>query len=170
MVKNYSFLVAPKILPPLDKDFRPAVLANQLFLQEVKASGQSEKLILGLERMDDSFSRYETLVFREDHDKAEQNLFYVERLLKFLLWQLGGWKIYVGGPRSIGNHLKKIYVNGGDREFDAQFMGNIYANTFTVIPCDVSGVPPGKERERSLGRHLEGNRIMRLRIGMSDFH
>ncbi|MGD8457041.1 MAG: ROK family protein [Anaerolineales bacterium] len=167
MGNNFDFLLAPRILPPLDTDFRPAILANTLFLQEVKSSGKSEKLVLGLERMDGSFSRFETLVFSETHTKAEQNLFFVERLLKFLLWQRGGWKIYVGGPRSIGNYIKGIYLDGGKRQFDSNFMGNIYTNTFTVIPCDVVDVPPEKELENALGRYLEGNRIG-FDLGASD--
>ena len=37
---------------------------------------------------------------------------YVERLVKFLLWQRGGWKVYVGGPTSIGEHIRKTYAPG----------------------------------------------------------
>lgn len=77
MGNNFDFLLAPKTLPPLDIDFRPAILANTSFLQEVESSGKGEKLVLGLERMDGSFSRFETLVFSEANTKAEQNLFYV---------------------------------------------------------------------------------------------
>lgn len=167
MGRNFDFLAAPQTLPPLDAGFRPAILTNTLFLQKVRSSGKSEELVLGLERMDGSFSRFETLVFSENHTKAELNLFYVERLLKFLLWQRGGWKIYIGGPRSIGNYLKDIYVIGGKRQFDSNFMGNIYTNNFQIFPCDASEVPPEREREHALGRHLEGNRIG-FDLGASD--
>ncbi len=69
-------LVAPRQQPPLDDDFRPAVLANHAFLREVDESGAGVPLILGLERADGSISRYETQVFREGHSRAKANLMY----------------------------------------------------------------------------------------------
>ena len=99
-------LVAPQTLPPLDPTFRPAVLANRAFRHEVAASGAAEPLALVLERSDGAISRFETDVFAETHPRAGANLDYVERLVKFLLWQRGGWKLTVGGPASIGEHLR----------------------------------------------------------------
>ena len=98
-------LVAPQTLPPLDAAFRPAVLANRAFRQEVRASGSAEPLALVLERSDGAISRFETVVFAGTHPRAGANLDYVERLVKFLLWQRGGWKLTVGGPASIGEHI-----------------------------------------------------------------
>jgi predicted NBD/HSP70 family sugar kinase len=167
MRTEFDYLVPPKFVPPLDPAYCPPVLANHAFLDAVRDSGAAVPLILGLERVDGSFSRFETLVFHETHPEAAQNSFYAERLLKFLLWQKGGWKIFIGGPGSVGEHLKSVYADGGSRDFDYQFMGNIYGRQFTVIPCDLSEVPEGKERERPLGRHLDGYRIG-FDLGASD--
>ncbi len=161
-------LVKPRFVPPLDEGFRPAVLANKAFRAEVEASGTGVPLVLGLERADGSVSRYETVVFPEGHGRAGANLFYVERLLKFLLWQRGGWKVYVGGPHSIGEHLAKVYAPGGEHEFDYTFMGeDVYEQTFTVVPCDAGDVPPENETTQALGRHLDGCRIG-FDLGASD--
>ena len=161
-------LIKPNFVPPLDEGFRPAVLANQAFRAEVGASGAGVPLVLGLERADGSVSRYETVVFPEGHARAGANLVYVERLLKFLLWQRGGWKVYVGGPRSIGKHIAKVYAPGGVRKFDYTFMGeDVYEQTFTVVPCDVSEVPDANETTQALGRHLDGCRIG-FDLGASD--
>jgi predicted NBD/HSP70 family sugar kinase len=161
-------LVKPNFVPPLDEGFRPAVLANRAFRAEVEASGAGAPLVLGLERADGSVSRFETVVFSEGHTRAGANLFYVERLLKFLLWQRGGWKVYVGGPRSIGEHISAVYAPGGAREFDFKFMGeDVYEHTFTVVPCDLSEVPAENETTQALGRHLDGCRIG-FDLGASD--
>ena len=41
-------LVQPKFVPPLEPEFRPAVLANRAFRNQVKASGVGVPLVLGL--------------------------------------------------------------------------------------------------------------------------
>jgi LmbE family N-acetylglucosaminyl deacetylase/predicted NBD/HSP70 family sugar kinase len=167
-MRNPFNLVVPRFQPPLDAGFRPAVLANRAFRQEVDESGSGVPLVLGLERADGLLSRYETRVFPEDHPRAGANLFYAERLLKFFLWQRGGWKVYVGGPQAVGEHLKLYYSPGGARAFDHRFMGDlVYQEPFTVIPCLPGDVPPEMESERSLGRHLDGCRIG-FDLGASD--
>src|SRR5260221_2379350 len=109
-------LIKARLTPVLDPDFRPAILANRGFRKEVEASGKGVPLVLGLERSSGELSRYETVVFPEGHPQAETNLMYAERILKFLLWQRGGWKVYVGGPRTIGTYLQKVYAPGGERK------------------------------------------------------
>jgi predicted NBD/HSP70 family sugar kinase len=161
-------LVKPRFVPPLDANFRPAVLANRLFQEKVQDSGVGVPLVLGLERADGCVSRFETMVFPDDHPQAAANLSYAERLLKFLLWQRGAWKVYVGGPKHIGNYIQKCYAPGGERAFDFHFMGEeIYEKTFTVVPCAPAEIPLEQERERSLGRHLDGYRIG-FDLGASD--
>ena len=161
-------LVKPKFVPPLDEGFRPAVLANRMFQKEVQDSGTGVPLLLGLERADGSVSRFETKVFPDTHPRAAANLMYAERLVKFLLWQRGGWKVYLGGPKSIGDYIKKCYAPDGERAFDFHFMGEeVYEKTFTVVPCAPSKVPVEQEREQPLGRHLDGYRIG-FDLGASD--
>src|SRR5438270_859598 len=103
-------LVNPKFVPPLEPEYRPAVLANRAFIKEVEASGKGVPLVLGVERLNGELSRFETKVFPEDHAQAGKNLVYAERIVKFLLWQRGGWKVYVGGPKSIGEYIKQSYA------------------------------------------------------------
>jgi predicted NBD/HSP70 family sugar kinase len=156
----------PKFLPPLDQEFRPAALAQRAFEREAAPHGIP--LIIGLERENGKFSRYESYAFPEDHPDAAANLFFAERLLKFLLWQRGGYKAYIGGPRSIGEHLQRCYSPEGERKFDYHFMGEqVYEKTFQVIACDPEEVPPTYESGLALGRHLDGCRIG-FDLGASD--
>ena len=75
-------LIAPRFVPPLEPEFRPAALANRAFREEVAASGQGVPLIIGLERSDGSVSRYETVAFPDDHPHADANLTYAERIVE----------------------------------------------------------------------------------------
>ena len=161
-------LVEPGFVPPLDEGFRPAVLANRAFQREVAASGAGVPLVIALERTGGAVSRFETRVFAKDHPRAGANLMYAERILKFLLWQRGGWKGYVGGPKSIGDHISACYAPGGVRAFDYDFMGrDVYGKTFTVVSCAPSEVPEEQETSQPLGRHLDGCRIG-FDLGASD--
>jgi len=166
---NEAFtLVEPGFQPPLDQDFRPAVLANQAFRRQVAASGGGVPLVFGLERPDGSVSRFETRVLAEDHPWAGANLTYAERLFKFLLWQRGGWRVFVGGPRNIGAYLQRQYAAAGERAFDYHFLGKtVYGKPFSVLLCVPEEVPAEQEKGRPLGRHLDGCRIG-FDLGASD--
>ncbi len=160
-------LIPPTTPAPLDPDFRPAVLANRAFRQEARAAG-SVPLILTLQRTDGAISRYETVVFPDGHPRAPENLTYAERLLKFLLWQRGGWQITVAGPRAIGRHIRQLYAPQGARAFDEHFMGNqVYLRPFEVRITSPEQAPSARERSQPLGRNLDGARIG-FDLGASD--
>jgi predicted NBD/HSP70 family sugar kinase len=96
------------------------------------------------------------------------SLYYIERIVKFLLWQRGGWRVYIGGPRFIGEHIRHIYSPVGERKFDHAFMGNqVYEKLFEVVACEPFDVPPEHEAGKELGRHLDGYRIG-FDLGASD--
>ncbi len=159
-------LIPPSILPTLDPEFRPAVLANRSYQAQTEQVGVP--LVIGLERSNGEMSRFETHVFPEDHPKANANLQYIERLVKFLLWQRGGFRVYVGGSSSIGKFIRRQYAPNGERKFDYRFMGQqVYENPFEVISCKADEVPASHETGKLLGRHLEGCRIG-FDLGASD--
>ncbi|HTX92400.1 MAG TPA: ROK family protein [Anaerolineales bacterium] len=159
-------LIEPRFLPPLEPEFRPAALANRAFREDVKEVGVP--LVIGLERSGGEVGRFETMVFPEEHPRAQEDLYYVERIVKFLLWQLGGFKVYIGGPRFIGEYIRKAYSPDGPQKFDYHFMGDqVYEQTFTVVSCDPAEVPAAREAGKELGRHLDGCRIG-FDLGASD--
>jgi hypothetical protein len=161
-------LIAPRLAPPLDPGFRPAALANRAFRQEVDRSAGRVPLSLALERPDGAVSRFETEVLPATHPRAEANLTYVERICKFILWQRGGWRLTVGGPAYIGEHIRRCYSPEGERAFDYSFMGDeVYDRPFTVHACEPSEVPEEREMSKPLGRHLDGCRIG-FDLGASD--
>ncbi len=161
-------LVPPSFVPPLDPGFRPAALANRTLREEIRASGAGVPLVIALERSDGEISRYETIAFPDGHPRANANLAYAERLVKFLLWARGGWKVVIGGPPSIGAHVEALYSADSARRFDVEFMGErIYRRPFTVVTCTADQAPAANEIGEALGRHLDGCRIG-FDLGASD--
>jgi predicted NBD/HSP70 family sugar kinase len=159
--------IEPKIKPVLDMNFKPAVLENKAFLEAVEKSRNGVSLSISLERGDGFISTYKTKVFPEKIGMDEANYFYVERLVKSLLWIRGGWKVTVGGPKSIGEFIKSVYSVGGIREFDARFMSSVYERPFEVIITSEDKVPENHEAAEPVGKHLDGCRIG-LDLGGSD--
>lgn len=156
----------PKVIPPLDLNFSPAVLFNRFFRQNVQACGV--RSVVGLERNEQEISRIELLLFPEEHPQFELNFQYIERVMKFLLWQHGGHTIYFSGPRRIASYLSEIYSPEGERAFDYQFFGSkVYEKEFRVIACAESDIPTTTETGKKLGGHLNGCRIG-FDLGASD--
>ena len=159
-------LLEVTVKPPLDDTFRPAVLENRNFQRRVKPVGV--RAVIGLERSEGEFSRFETMVYPEGHPDFELNLPYVERIVKFLLWQRGGHTVYIGGPQAIAEHIRSVYSTSGARAFDAHFMGMlVYEKEFSVVSCTADEVPASRETGKLLGRNLKGCRIG-FDLGASD--
>ncbi len=159
--------IQPQLIPPLDPEFLPAALFNRAFRAEA-AAANGPRLVLALERAPDLISTFETVVFPADHPRAAVNLVYIERIVKFLLWQRGGYKLYVGGPAEIGQHLRQVYSPIGERRFDYDFLTDwVYERPFEVVVCTLEEVPAAREQGKPLGRHLEGCRIG-FDLGASD--
>ena len=152
-------------VPPLDPDFQPAVLFNRRYIQAANVSGQSVPLVLGLEREGGLVSRFETVVRPRADGEA---LHYVERIVKFLLWARGGWKLHFGGPKDIGQQIARIYSARGTRKFDCQMMALAYGKKFQVVLTTPSKVPADKEMQVAAAGHLKGCRIG-FDLGASDY-
>ncbi len=151
--------VKPKAIPILDKDFMPISLINRAFLDKVRKSQNSVAIKIAVEREEGLISTYSTEVFPENSGMDEENLLYIERIVKTLLWARGGWKITIGGSKNIGEYIAKAYSQGGTREFDANFMGRVYEKKFIIEITDLKDVPEKNESAKAIGRHLKGCRI-----------
>src|ERR1035437_5023169 len=153
------------IAAPLDPDFQPAVLFSRHYIKAAKASGQAVSLVIGLERENGLLSRFETVV--KSTPDAE-TLRYVERLVKFLLWARGGWRIWMGGPPEISEHIAHGYSKFGARGFDTDLMSRVYERPFEVVVTSADSVHVEHESAAALGGHLDGCRIG-FDLGASDY-
>jgi len=160
-------LIKPRVISSLDDSFRPAVLWNHAFLDAVHNSKKSVPLYIALQRGDDSVSTFESRVFSQESKYNSLNYFYLERLVKTLLWIYGGHKIVIDGPKEIREHIKKFYSLKGKCFFDASFMSNIYGKPFSIVDGNAEQMASIKEKSIPLNRQLKGCRIG-FDLGASD--
>ncbi|RPJ52839.1 MAG: ROK family protein, partial [Acidobacteria bacterium] len=152
-------LSTPRVRPELHRGFRPLGLALRSLREKAEATGRPARLCLAIERGGGAISRFDTTCLPEDHPEAGLNLEYAERIVKFLLWSRGGWRVLVSAPTGVAEHLKAVYAPDGARAFDHAFMGGVYGHAFTVEAVDEASLPAAKESTVALGGHLEGCRI-----------
>jgi predicted NBD/HSP70 family sugar kinase len=157
--------IKPNLPAPLDPGFQPAVLVNRNYVAAAKRTGQAVPLVIGLERECGLVSRFETMVFPTTDAATLQ---YVERTVKFLLWSRGGWKVFIGGPKAIGEFIRNTYSPTGARKFDCDLMGTAYGKKFQVVMTTPEKVPANREMEVAAGGHLKGCRIG-FDLGASDY-
>ena len=97
-------------------------------------------------------------VLPASHPHAAANHTHIERLVKFLLWSRGGWRIYVDGPPELAATLASHYVATAPGRFDADFVGRrVFDHPVEVVAA--RELPPERSVTRPLGRHLDGCRI-----------
>src|SRR3954470_3412713 len=156
--KSHFPLPAPRVPAVLDPGFRPAVLATRAFAEAVASSGAGVPVRLALEQTDGSVFHFETAVLPDSHPQAAANDLHVERLVKFLLWSRGGWRIYVDGPPPLAAALSSHYATTAPGRFDADFVGRrVFDHVVEVV--STRELPAERSVTRPLGRHLEGCRI-----------
>jgi len=164
--------IAPRFVPALDPAFLPASLWNRAYRTRVAETG-GRPLAIALERSGGSVSVFHSAVLPHaggaialDHRCLNQR--YVERLLKFLLWQKGGWRVTIAGDPRIADHIRAVYSPTGARAFDYEFMGErVYGRPMRVESAAYDAAPAERETAAPLGRHLDGCRIG-FDLGASD--
>lgn len=151
--------LVPAVVPPLDPDFRPLALELRAFEREL-ANAESELLEFALEREEGLVSRYATRVFKATDPRAARNYRFVARLVKQQLWQKGGFRVSIAGPKELVERLALEYAPTGARAFDAEFFRKVYEQeAFVVRWVPREELPLERERPRAMGGHFEGCRI-----------
>lgn len=142
-----------KNLPELDHGFIPMgpwmnafeALAKRLVSIAVEAAGG--RIV----------TRQTAVIADGRHDDADYR--YLERLVKFLLWSVGGYRVLICGADAIAERLKRAYAPGGERAFDAQFMDDVFERGFTIEACEQEQFPQSSGESVSVGGHMNGCRI-----------
>lgn len=152
--------VKPAVRPELDPQFAPAVLWNREYRNLVEASGTGVPVTLALYRPNGTISTLKTAILPHEGEAVKLNVKYIERLIKFLLWMKGGYKVAVAGCDPLAADIRKIYAANGERAFDFDIMGDrIYGRPFEVVALPAAAAPESHEISMKLGGHLDGCRI-----------
>ena len=149
-MERFGISVELKNVPVLDPGFMPMLPFNRAFLK-----GASKPVTVAVERADGQVATTHTFIHGTP-EMAEADRYYVDRLVKTALWMKGGYKIYVDN-KEIYDYLCSVYCKGGEREFDWDFMANIFEKPFEVVLTDA--VPESRDCPKPMGGHLEGCRI-----------
>lgn len=150
-MERYGISVNLKNIPELDPDFMPLARYNEAFLENA-----TKPISIAVERADGQMAACYTKI-HESAEMKDANNYYIDRLVKTMLWLQGGFRVYVAGDKDVYEYLHATYNKGGAREFDWDFMANIFENDFEVICCEE--VPEAKDSPIKMGGHLEGCRI-----------
>lgn len=156
---GFKFNKLPKIKSTLDPGYCPASLAIDFYESCVLESSSYKNVEIGIKRSDQDISVYKTVIFAIEHKDSKHNFFYIERLIKTLLWTKGGYQILIKGPKEIKSFVKETFSHEGVRSFDVSFMERIYEKPFSVIYLEEHDVLEEKEKAKMIGKHLNGYRI-----------
>ncbi len=139
-------------MPKLDKGFVPFGVWRKAFL-----SSATVPYSIAVERENGKITVLHT--FLRGADFAEANYRYAERTVKFLLWSVGGFRVYLCGDEAVSTRIRKAYTPEGARAFDVQFMEDVYERPFEVISVTKEAFPEANESAVAAGGHMEGCRI-----------
>ncbi|MBP3305564.1 MAG: ROK family protein [Oscillospiraceae bacterium] len=92
-------------------------------------------------------------------DMADADYRFVERYMKFLLWSIGGFRVYVCGCSDIGSKLQAAYTPNGERAFDYDFFMKLYERPLEIINLPLAACPAPNESPKPIGGHVDGCRI-----------
>lgn len=141
-----------KNMPSLDGGFIPFGVWMREYLADAE-----KPVSVAIEREDGR------VTVRHSHIRggafAQADYRYMERLVKFLLWSVGGWRVYICGCDDIAARIKAEYSPEGERAFDAQFMLDVYERPLEIVVCDEKHFPAPNESAKRIGGHMEGCRI-----------
>ena len=148
-------------LPELDRDFIPLGPWMRAYLK-----GAKQPLAIAVERDKGKITVRRTQIYGTP-EMADTDYRFVERYVKFLLWSIGGFRVYILGASEIAKRLAAefVYFENGDGEngkrwFDVQFMSDVFERGFEIVDCaSETEFPRENDDSVSVGGHMNGCRI-----------
>ena len=152
-MRLHNIEIPVRNLPTVDPGFIPLGLYMDAFLKEA-----SKPVSVAIERENGNISVFDTFLYGEE-SHAAADLTYLERIIKFLLWSRGGWRIFVCGDERAAKYIKDLYSETGARAFDRRTMETIYEKQFEVCSLPLADKPRDSEETVPIGGFLDGCRI-----------
>lgn len=156
-----------KFVPPFDPGFKPAFLKLRKIREAAKADPEAGTVVIAIERDNGAINRYD-LPYPKKAVECPGFASFVERIVKFMLWSAGGYKVMIDAPAPIVEKIKADYTETGARAFDYGFFKTVYARPIEVVAMPAAEIPQGHDLSISLGGNMNGNRIG-FDLGGSDF-
>ena len=103
-MKHLGIEIDVRNLPELDQEFLPLYKFNTAFLKTAK-----KPVSVAVERAGGQMATYHTFIHGTP-EMAEADRYYIDRLIKTVLWMKGGFKIYISGDDGICEQMKQAYA------------------------------------------------------------
>lgn len=148
--------------PILDPDFQAAFVWNQAYRAATSKTGSARRVRIALQRSAQQASIFSTAMLPDQSQFQAMNYRFLERLLKFLLWQKGAAKILIEGAPELVPALQQAYGPNGIRAFDAQLIGHeVFGDTLQILAQEHISEPFPSEVEPAMafGNHFQGARV-----------
>lgn len=142
-----------KHIPALDPEFIPFGIWAKAYRK-----GAQQPIAIAVERNGGHISVRNTCIHGTP-DMAEADYRYVERYVKFLLWSIGGFRVYICGSSPIAQRLQSDYTAAGARAFDCDFFQKLYECPLEIVDLPLEQCPAANECPQPIGGHLDGCRI-----------
>jgi len=150
-MKFLGIEITPKNIPVYDPGFIPMAVFNKAFLTQAK-----KPIAICIERGGDLRTVHNTYITGTNH---EADRYFVERMVKFLLWARGGYKVIICGDDKIASYIKEAYSATGKNAFDNVTMARVYEQPFEVVSLPLEETPPENEASTPVGGKTTGCRI-----------
>lgn len=137
--------------PELDPAFLPLHAFREAFL-----AGAHKPIGVAVERSNGQMAAVETFVHGTE-EMRDADRYYIERLVKTLLWMKGGFRVYIRGDEEMADYLRSLYCEGGRQFFDYDYMAHVFEHPFEILTVDT--LPAAKDEPKAIGGHREGCRI-----------
>ena len=142
-----------KNVPELDPGFIPFGVWAEAYQK-----GAKQPIAVAVERENGKISVRHTHIYgTEAMEKADYR--YVERYVKFLLWSIGGFRVYICGCEDIAKKLQADYAPSGVRAFDFDFFQKLYERPLEIVALPLEACPQANEMPKPIGGHTDGCRI-----------
>lgn len=149
-MKRYGISVNPRHVPELDPGFLPIGCFNRAFLATAH-----KPVAIAVERTGGQIASLHTCIHGTP-ERTDADHYYIDRLVKTLLWVKGGCKIYTDDA-DCAAYLRSVYCKDGQRTFDRDFMSRVYEQPFEIVLTDT--VPASIDAPKAIGGHWKGCRI-----------
>ncbi len=140
-------------VPELDPGFVPFGIWRRAYLKTA-----ATPIAIAIERNEGQISVHRTRIHNTP-EMADADARYVERYVKFLLWSVGGFRIYICGCSRIAKQLQAVYSSTGKRAFDCDFFQKLYERPLEILDLPLEQCPEANETPQSMGGHTDGCRI-----------
>lgn len=160
LIAQLDRLSIPTHAAPYDPGFRPAALWTRAYRKLVADNPKSHPIHIALGRLDNIVFHHTLNILPWNAETSAATYRYIERTLKYLLWQKGGCRVWLAGAPEAAAQLARDYRAGGVRAFDADVMGEtIFGAPFTVQACSEADLPAASEPKFKMGGYWKGCRI-----------